>query len=137
MTWRGRQDASRSAQHALWAACQLGADDEDVDAVCVEYLNYTALHIAAEAGQTSVVECLVALDADLRAVDSEGSTALEVARERRHTLAAEAIEAGGIEWLPKVLRKRDPRHPKKERMTFNQRVAVEVLGSASLEQKRW
>jgi ankyrin repeat protein len=72
-------NASRSPQHALWSACQLGADDEtifrlsetaDLNAPCRKMNNFTALHFAAERGQQNVVEVLIALRANTLAQTS-------------------------------------------------------------------
>ena len=57
-------DAAQSPQHALWYACQVGADDDtlfdlaaaaDINAPCESRCNYTAAHFAAERGHVSVV----------------------------------------------------------------------------------
>lgn len=60
------KNASDSAEHALWEACQRGAGDEeifklagevdDIDAVDPTESNWTAAHFAAERGHVTVVE---------------------------------------------------------------------------------
>ena len=85
-------DAEQSPQHALWHACQVGADDDtifdlaaaaDINAPCEDRFNYTAAHFAAERGHVSVVEVLLALRADFERKDARGLQAAEVAEALR------------------------------------------------------